>query len=435
MSSTCKRCGYEMSEKSLFCQRCGQRINVEPIVARQINSSRSATPAADRPRFGLTLLAVGVAIVCVVAIVALVLGGFTLGLRDRAQASSSLAAQHYQAGVDRLNHGEFDLAVAEFELVLRLQADYPGVQSKLAEAQRDLQAKLVATPMPTITPVPLGQGVSDIEQAFSRQNWAIVTELGELFLLDHPDYQRAHVIEMLFIAYKTTGEEAVSEDRLSDALRLFDRALVLAPDNPDITTLRQKAALYLAASQYWGADWQRTIDTFTQLVNIDINYKDAFQKLYLAHVGYADDSAANGDWCLAASEYKLANQLEENADIQAKQVTAESNCANKPTPTPQAVSGTFVARIVEQKPAGNKNIYIGGYVLNAQNKPVPSIRVKISAFDWSAVATTDSGGHYSFDGLTSPVTYTIALLDANVTPIEIAGKLSQYTQVNFEQVK
>ena len=435
MANICARCGYEMAEKSLFCQRCGLRVDVDPVVYHRHRSTTDPTLAAGRPRYVLTLLAVGVAILCVAAIVALGLGGFSLGLRDRAQAASSLASQHYQVGVDHLTHGEYDLAIAEFELVLRLQAGFPDAQAKLAQAQQALQVERLPTLVATVTVVPLSENVAVIEQAYTRQNWAAVIDLGEQFLADHPDYQRDDIIQMLFSAYQKTGELAVDQDRLGDALRLFDRALALNPDDPAVTTIRQKAALYLAASSYWGADWQRAIDTFAQLVDLDSSYKDAFQKLYLAHVGYADDAAEGGDWCLAASQYALANQLEDNADIQAKQVAAETNCSSKPTPLPQAAPGTYIGRIVEQKPAGNKAIYIGGYVLNAQNKPVPAMRVKISAFDWSAIATTDSGGHYSFDGLTSPVTYTVTLLDVTVTPAEVGGKLSQYTQVNFEQVK
>lgn len=435
MSNICTRCGNEMAAKSLFCQRCGQRVGVDPAAFHRHRSTSDPTPVASRPRYGLTLLAVGVAILCVVAIVALGLGGFSLGLRDRAQASSNLAAQHYQVGVDHLTHGEYDLAIAEFELVLRLQAGFPDAQTKLTQAQQAQKVEHLPTLVATLTVMPLSQDVAVIEQAFTRQNWTAVIDLGEQFLADHPDYQRDDIIQMLFTAYQKTGELAVDQDRLSDALRLFDRALVLNPDDPTVTTTRQQAALYLAASSYWGADWQRTIDTFAQLVDLDINYKDAFQKLYLAHVGYADDSAANGDWCLAASEYALANQLEDNADIQAKQVAAETTCNSQPTPLPQAATGSYIGRIVEEKPAGNSSIYIGGYVLDAQSKPVPSMRVKISAFDWSAIATTDSGGHYSFDGLTSPVTYTVTLLDVTVTPAEVGGKLSQFTQVNFEQVK
>ena len=435
MSNICVRCSSEIAEKSLFCQRCGQRVDVDPAVFNKRKPTSDQTPALGRPHYRLTLLAVIVAILCAAAIVALGLGGFSLGLRDRAQASSNLAAQHYQVGVNHLTHGEYDLAIAEFELVLRLQANFPDAQAKLAQAQQAQKVEHLPTLVATLTVVPLSQDVAVIEQALTRQNWTAVIDLGEQFLADHPDYQRDDIIQMLFTAYQKTGELAVDQNRLSDALRLFDRALVLNPDDPTVTSTRQQAALYLAASSYWGADWQRTIDTFAQLVDLDSTYKDAFQKLYLAYVGYADDAAENGDWCLAANQYTLANQLEDNADILAKQVTAEINCASKPTPLPQAAPGTYIGRIIEEKPAGNKDIYIGGYVLDAQNKPVPAMRVKISAFDWSAIATTDSGGHYSFDGLTSPVTYTVTLLDVTVTPAEVGGKLSQYTQVNFEQVK
>ncbi|MHB1354943.1 MAG: hypothetical protein ACYCZF_03085 [Anaerolineae bacterium] len=436
MSNQCARCGNDLADNTLFCQRCGLRVGADPTAPQRRNQTTSQEePATTRPRYTLTLLAIAVAIISVAGIVALGISSFSLGLRDRALASSDLAAQHYLVGVDHLTHGEYDLAIAEFQLVLRLQADFPDAQTKLARAQQALQVEQVPTLVATVTAMPLSQNIADIEQSFARQDWTTVIELGEAFLTDHPDYQSDRLIPMLFTAYKTAGDLAVEEDRLSEAIRLFDRALAIIPDDPTVTTSRQQAALYLAASSYWGADWQRAIDTFAQLVNLDINYRDAFQRLYQAHVEYADDSANNGDWCLAASEYALANQLIDSSDIQDKQVTAEVNCANKPTPLPQATSGSYIGRIVEQKPADNKLVYIGGYVLDYQNKPVPSMRVKISAFDWSAIATTDSGGHYSFDGLTSPVTYTITLLDVTVTPAEVGGKLSQFTQVNFEQVE
>ena len=73
-------------------------------------------------------------------------GGLYKGERDREQKRQALADQHYRTGLERLDAGEYELAVAEFEYVLELDPDHPFAQQGIAEAQARIAA---ARPTPT----------------------------------------------------------------------------------------------------------------------------------------------------------------------------------------------------------------------------------------------------------------------------------------------
>ena len=77
--------------------------------------------------------------------------GLYQGERDRERQRQELAEQHYRAGLERLDAGEYELAIAEFEYVFQLDPDHPFAPQGIAEVQiRQTRAAVRPTPIISI---------------------------------------------------------------------------------------------------------------------------------------------------------------------------------------------------------------------------------------------------------------------------------------------
>ena len=80
-------------------------------------------------------------------------------------------------------------------------------------------------------------------------------------------------------------------------------------------------------------------------------------------------------------------------------------------------------------------MFIRGHVYDASGAPVASTRVRIRAWDFTVLATTDSVGQFSFDGLANAVVFTLTLEDLPSVPLEVETAFGRLNWVVFEQVK
>jgi tetratricopeptide (TPR) repeat protein len=71
--------------------------------------------------------------------------GMQAGQQARLERRAALADEHYRQGLARLDAGEYELAIAEFEYALQLVPDHPLAKQGLAEAR----ARLATRPTPT----------------------------------------------------------------------------------------------------------------------------------------------------------------------------------------------------------------------------------------------------------------------------------------------
>jgi Tfp pilus assembly protein PilF len=95
-----------------------------------------------------------VAVVVVLALVGLGAAAVYYGLQDRAANEKQVAAEHYQKGLAQMDAGQWELAVAEFELVLKLDPDNSEANSALAQARAQLEVQPTATPCCSRRPAP-----------------------------------------------------------------------------------------------------------------------------------------------------------------------------------------------------------------------------------------------------------------------------------------
>ena len=242
-------------------------------------------------------------------------GGLYRGERDREQKRLDLAEQHYQTGLKRLDAGEYELAIAEFEYVLELNPDHLTASQGISESQ----ARIAAIPTPTAETEEYEIVVDDLYQAavahYEEEDWeSAVAVLTQLRVLD-PTYAAENAEEMLFTSLYSAGMAFLEEDRFEEGVFYLDQAVALRPLDEEALTQRSLAIRYMTALGYWGADWEQCIERFERLYAVAPNYKDVFSRLYRAHVTYADIWYDEGEMCPAEVQYAQAIQLMNDPEV------------------------------------------------------------------------------------------------------------------------
>jgi tetratricopeptide (TPR) repeat protein len=270
------------------------------------------------------------------------------GERDREQHRLELADQHYRAGIERLNAGEYELAIAEFEYVLKLNPSHPTAAQGIAETE----SRMVVVPTPTSEVYEIV--VDDLYQRavthYEAEDWEeAIAVLTQLRILD-ATYAAETVEEMLFTALYNAGLALLDEDRFEEGVFYLDQAVALRPLDEEALNQRSLAIKYMTALGYWGVDWDRCIERYEELYVIAPTYKDVFSRLYRAHMLYADAWYEQGEMCPAEVQYARALQLMNDPEIEQKRAEANQICLVA-TPTPIApITGTVPITLTEPPP-------------------------------------------------------------------------------------
>ena len=291
-----------------------------------------------RPRTWLwTLLAALVAVLLVVYLALVGVKAIYDGLKDRGIANQQTARDHYALGMAHLDAGEYELAVAEFELALRYDSSLAEAKTQLREAEVKARAQVTPTSEARLDAAALlyKQAVTAYE---SGKLADAITALDELRGLD-ANYQRQNVETMLATAHYQLGQDAVRGDRLDEAGQHFEAVLALKPDDASARDQLNLVNLYKAALSNWDHNWPATIQALKGLYALASGYKDVRIRLHDAHSYLAQAYATEGNWCAASEEYAAAVStlsLEESVD---KRDDAAFRCqATAEAPTPTATS-------------------------------------------------------------------------------------------------
>jgi tetratricopeptide (TPR) repeat protein len=469
----CPQCGHRINGRALFCPHCGiklesgetrmlaerpqapARITPPNRVPFQETQPPSYQPPVSPPPApvshrrqgcGLSLAVILIGLLVMALVIGLGVAGIYFGLQDRTKAEHVAALEHYQKGRDYWEKGELELAVAEMELAVELDPDLAEAQAKLQEAEQQLQA--LPSPTAMLQQETKGAHFEELQRAYEGGNWPLVFQVAERLLALDPTYRRADVDKMLFEAFHQAGLQAVEANQLAEAVRLFDRALALQPENITIQRAKYLASLYLTALSFWESDWGQATQYLDALYLQAPEYKDVGERAHVAHVNYGDVLMQTGQWCDAAEQYQRAINLQPSDALTVKQQQATKNCqTGAPVPegsqpggnatvvAPSGPSGTFVANQAEYTAIDSRQILVRGRVLDRNGDPVPNMHVQIGAWDWKAVAITDGSGQYAFDGLKDPVTFTLTLQDAPSQPFDVAGVWGKLAWVDFRQVR
>jgi tetratricopeptide (TPR) repeat protein len=328
--------------------------------------------------------------------------------------------------------------VEEFKRALRLRSNYPEARQKLMEAQA--KASEQPSPAPPTSPGESSTLLSAGRAAYDRGDWDEAIAKLEALQSADPNYEQAAVQRLLAAAYEYSGLELINEGSMEEAIRRFNQALALEPDNPDIQLQSRLATLYQGGVSTWGVDWNQTIKSLAAVYALKPDYVDIAERLLKAYVEAGNAAGAGAAWCDAVEYYKLALDLSSTPELAAKRDDAAHRCASgegpaggTPVPTGTYV-GTF-AGLVDNRKRTTDWAEVRGHVRNASGQGVANAQVKVSAFDWSAVHTTDGNGYYSVEFLNHEITFTVSLVGLPVQPVDVPTRFGYAAVADFVERK
>lgn len=372
---SCPNCNAELTSPSMLCPECGGSL---------APPEKGKTDELRHP-WARKLLWIMIALLLLIgSLASSAYLGLHSGERDREATRQAIVEKHYQNGVQALNEGQYELARANFQYVLKLEAAHALSQQGLAESD----SRLAAKPTPTSA---AQQSLAEQRQeqlaelwaqattAYEAEDWpSAASTLTQLRALDE-EYRPAEVEELLFTNLYNAGEAYLAAENLEQGIFYLDQAIALRPLEADLVNRRNLAARYLAALGFWGVDWEEAIDAFAALYAVTPKYKDVYSRLYRAHVAYGDQLAGEGEFCPAEIAYSEALRLVKDAGLEAKRATAAQTCllatpapreGAQPVLTPQAIPGFTVGRLAYPIYASTRGTY-DLYALYANGRILP----------------------------------------------------------------
>lgn len=357
--NTCPQCGLELPNTvELLCPHCGATLDSG-------KKTRSAKPFR---RFLRVLATVVITFGIFAGVLAgSAYAGLYFGERDREAARQAVVDSHYSAGLEALNDGRYERAVAEFQYVLQLDPANGLAEQGIDEAR----ARLAVKPTPTLeAAVSLAeQLLAQASDAYAQDDWVSTARtLTQLRALDS-EYEQEAVEAMLFTSLYNAGTAYLEQDNLEGGISYLDQAIALRPLDADAVNQRNLAARYLDALNYWGVDWDLCIERLEALQAIAPYYKDVGTRIYQAYLAYADYFAQQGEMCPAEVQYAQAMRLFADPAIDQKHADAAQIClVATPAPldgvtphlTPQPVLGFTYGRLaypVYNGQTGSYDIY------------------------------------------------------------------------------
>ena len=333
----CPECGTLTGGEIRICPNCGTLIDR----AAQTQPGRTWLPANAKRRFRIAP-AVIIVVLFACAMLTMIIGsgvaGYYQGERDREERTIQTAALHFSRGQQNLQAKKHELAVAEFEYVLQIAPDYPRAADLLAETRRRMAIVPTATAQPTVT-IAINEIFKQGQTAFQAKEWDRAAEFMAQVRAIDPTYEKAAVEDMLFTARYNQGIKQLNAGVLEEGILYLDLAAELRSLDQNAVSQRKLASMYLTATNYWGVNWEKAIERFTELAAIAPNYRDTSKRLIEAYINYGDQYAKQEDYCPAEKVYSDTLKFGAIPAVQAKLDDWHQKCLSA-TPTP--ITGTIV---------------------------------------------------------------------------------------------
>jgi tetratricopeptide (TPR) repeat protein len=283
------------------------------------------------------------------------LGGY-IGYADALQLRSQrqegqvalAATTQYQLGLAELQKDQLENARTRFEYVIRLDPNFPGAKEKLMEVTlKQAQIKTstpVVTPTITVTPTPDNRGTEDLfNQAASNvhdKKWDdAINTLDALRKVDKT-YRAVDADGYYYIALRNRGVDKITlQANLEGGMYDLAQAELFAPIDRDADGYRTWARLYLTGASFWGVDWPKVLEIFSQIYPSLPNLRDgsgwtAAERYRIAAMSYGDQLMQKGEYCMARDQYANSLTVGNNPKLGPTATAAQKLCS-PPTATPK----------------------------------------------------------------------------------------------------
>ncbi len=195
------------------------------------------------------------------------------------------------------------------------------------------------TPLPTVA---VTQIMQQAEAAYAAGRWSESIPLLLKIRQLAATYETARVDELLFTAYINLATEKDNQDKLEEALTLYDQALALQPNAVEIRQERQLIAEYLEVLTYTGVSWEHSTNLLRTLYGTEPDYRDIKTRFHTALLAYGKERAAQNAWCDGAALFTEAIAIAITPGIIAQRDGYQTTCdqvGNQPPPADAASLG------------------------------------------------------------------------------------------------
>lgn len=238
-----------------------------------------------------------------------------------------------------------------------------GSGERLAVTGEILTPAFVVTTLSTITalppqptPSPMGgtaQLLAQAEAAYSAGRWSeSVEQLLTIRRLDAA-YASTRIDELLLNAYINLATEKDNQNKLEEALTLYDEALALQPDAVEIRQERQLIADYLDVLTYSGIDWERSTQLLRTIYAQEPDYRDVQDRLHEALLAYGEDQGEDQAWCDAADLLTEAINIAVTPGIIAQRDEYQAACDDPAIAAALAVTETSTNTLPGETPVAD----------------------------------------------------------------------------------
>ena len=286
--------------------------------------------------------------------------GIQMRLTRHANDVAIAATTQFQLGLGDQAAGRYEMARKRFEYVIQLDPNFPGVSQKLAEvmlanaiANRPTEAP---SPTPIITSTPDNRGVEElISQAqdnLRKKDWTTVINTLDVLRKTDITYHAVDADGMYYIALRFRGVDKILKGGNLEG-GLYDLALAerFGPLDGDAVGYRTWARLYLAGASFWGVDWPKVIDYFSQIILALPNLRDgtmtAIERYHVALMKYGDQLALKEQFCDAQKQYEEAQTIGSSPAIEATLTYLKNQCTPPVTKTPKPTKTPLMTEPVE----------------------------------------------------------------------------------------
>ncbi len=189
----------------------------------------------------------------------------------------------------------------------------PSGQQQLPSSTASPASAPTAAPVPATAALPTQTATSvtsattgaaelaDAQQAFNAGRWTEAVDQLLALRAANPAYEQAEVSDLLFDAYVNLATEKDNQNKLQEALALFDAALALHPNAADIRSERTLVDHYIDAITYAEADWEAAIAALNAIYVQEPDYRDVKVRLQEALRAQSAILADTKEWCQSAA--------------------------------------------------------------------------------------------------------------------------------------
>jgi tetratricopeptide (TPR) repeat protein len=304
--------------------------------AEPIHKARR-TPRAALPALLVLAFACGlVSMIAAAAYSGAQAGQQEAGVRRTATIAAYII-DRFDKGNQQLQAGDYALAQANFEEILKYQPENFGVRNMAATAiaaQTPTPTRVIPTATPVITDK--GKLFALLQDKAQAEDWDAVISLAEQLIALDSAYEQDAVSALRFEALLTRGLQRVRGDEIEQGIFDLDEAAKIKPLSGAAEGERRLAGQYQEALYYVGADWNKANELLEQLYNAAPKYRDVSRRLYLSYAQAGDAYGGQQDWCPAAKKYARAAQIAPSPAMDQKRADADARCL---TATPVGLIG------------------------------------------------------------------------------------------------